>query len=662
MASFMVVGLLNFSAPTLAQAGNPEDTIVVTGRGLSELASAKAYASQTFDRDVLLASASGRIEDTLAATAGLQQFRRSDSRSANPSAQGLTLRGLGGNASSRTLVLLDGVPMADPFFGYIPFSALTPDRLASLRVTRGGGAGAFGAGAVAGTLELTSAEADALGLFGAAALINDRAESELSGTLAPRLGAGFAVLGARWDRGQGFWTTPLSQRSAASARAATNSWSTSLQAVAPLGASTELQARGMLFDDRRTLRFSGADSTSSGQDASIRIVGRGSLPFEALAYVQARDFSNVVISATTFRPTLNQRATPSTGWGGKVELRPAFGEIAMRIGTDWRVSTGTMLEDAVNATGTITARRSAGGRNSDVGTYVEGENSLGHLTLTFGARADRWSIANGFFREANTAGTVTTDNRFANRGGWQSSFRGGAVWQAGPDIRLRASAYSGLRLPTLNELYRPFTVFPVTTRANAALINERLRGFEAGLDVEPFAGASLSLTAFDNRLKHAIANVTIGTNLRERRNVDAVRARGIEANGALSLGTISFEGALSWTDARLNASGILDGKRPAQVPRLSASGGLSWRPRNGTRLSLRVQHTGLQFEDDLETDRLPAVTTLSAFAELPVTPGLALVLRGENLTGAEVITRNQAGSIDLGAPRTVWAGLRFKLP
>jgi vitamin B12 transporter len=40
---------------------------------------------------------------------------------------------------------------------------------------------------------------------------------------------------------------------------------------------------------------------------------------------------------------------------------------------------------------------------------------------------------------------------------------------------------------------------------------------------------------------------------------------------------------------------------------------------------------------------------------------VSLVLRGENVTDAEVITRSQGGSIDLGAPRTVWAGLRVSL-
>jgi len=40
---------------------------------------------------------------------------------------------------------------------------------------------------------------------------------------------------------------------------------------------------------------------------------------------------------------------------------------------------------------------------------------------------------------------------------------------------------------------------------------------------------------------------------------------------------------------------------------------------------------------------------------------VALVLRAENLTDKAVVTRNQSGSIDVGAPRTVWAGVQMRL-
>ena len=145
-----IVLLSTLPFPSWAQTPDQAPTIVVTGAGLDLPPGTPAYGSVVIGRERLMDSASGRIENILGDVAGFQQFRRSDSRSANPSSQGVTLRALGGNASSRTLMLLDGVPLADPFFGYIPFGALAPERLSVVRVTRGGGSGAFGAGGGAG--------------------------------------------------------------------------------------------------------------------------------------------------------------------------------------------------------------------------------------------------------------------------------------------------------------------------------------------------------------------------------------------------------------------------------------------------------------------------------------------------------------------------------
>lgn len=650
--------------PRLALAEEvPAVPIIVTGGGLSQTPAAPVYGVDVVDREALARAASGRVEDALGQVAGLQQFRRSDSRSANPSAQGVTLRGLGGNASSRTLVLLDGVPMADPFFGYIPFGAIDPNQLALVRVTRGGGAGAFGAGAVAGTIEFESAGADIIGRGGEVLLANDRGETESSRWLGRRLGKGFAVASGRWDRGRGFWTTPLAQRVPASVRASFDSWSIGLRTVAPLTDQVELQVRGLVFDDRRTLRFAGAESRSAGQDVSLRVVGRGSWQFDILGYVQARDFSNVVISATSFRKTLDQRKTPSTGLGGKVEIRPPVGGgNLLRFGADYRISEGSLQEEPFSAaTGLAIARRRAGGRNSDLGLYVENDWTRGPLTLTAGVRADRWTIRSGFFREASPAGVVQTDQRFPDRAGWTTSLRGGAVLRLGDGWSLRGAGYSALRQPTLNELYRPFVVFPVTTRANAVLANEELRGFEGGVDFAA-GNLALSLTAFDNRIRKAIANVTIGPNLRERRNVDAVHSRGLELSADWQWRKLSLHGSLAWSDARIEASGVsvaLDGKRPAQTARLSAYAGLSWKPAERWLLGVALRHTGAQFEDDLNLDRLPSATTIDAVAEVPVGP-VTLVLRAENIGGEQVVTRNQAGSLDLGVPRTVWAGLRIR--
>jgi outer membrane receptor protein involved in Fe transport len=657
------------AAPAFAEAdssdgpANPRE-IVVTGRGLPETPATPAYDVQVMERDKILSSGSGRIEDVLTSVAGFQQFRRSDSRSSNPSAQGATLRALGGNATSRALLLLDGVPMADPFFGYIPFSAITPERLSRVRVTRGGGAGAFGSGAIAGTIEMESADASTLGLVNGGVLVNNRGETETSAQLAPKIGSGFAVIEGRWDRGEGFYTTPADQRVPATARAKYESWSASARLVQPLSDDIELQARGLFFDDNRTLRFKGADSSSSGQDVSLRLVGRGDWQFDVLGYAQWRNFSNIVISSTSFRPTLNQYDTPANGQGGKIEIRPPVGDDhVLRIGADFRRSHGRMEENALNgATGAITTHNSAGGTNTDLGLFLEDDWTLGNVILTAGARADRWTIRDGYYQQHDGSGVLLTDNRFGDRSGWDASFRGGVLVKVSEAVRLRGAAYTGLRLPTLNELYRPFVVFPVRTEANANLGMEKLRGFEAGVELRPAEGVSVALTAFDNRVRHAIGNVTVAPNVRRRQNIDEIRAQGLEFSASVERGSISVSGTVAYTDAKVRENGVdssLDGLRPAQTPKWAASGTLGWAPRKDWLLSVTLRYVGNQYEDDLETDILPGATTVDAFARVPLWGRLNLVLRGENLFDKTVITRNQGGSIDLDVPRTIWAGLRY---
>src|SRR3546814_8078489 len=151
-----------FAGVSTASAAAQPAPIIVTGHGLPSSIGDSAYDLKLITRERLTGSASDRLEDVLRDAAGFHQFRRSDSRSAHPTSQGASLRGLGGNASSRALVLLDGVPVADPFGGWIDWPSLDPRRLGYVRVTRGGGAGPFGSGALSGTIELGSTGRDQL--------------------------------------------------------------------------------------------------------------------------------------------------------------------------------------------------------------------------------------------------------------------------------------------------------------------------------------------------------------------------------------------------------------------------------------------------------------------------------------------------------------------
>ena len=634
--------------------------ITVVGHGLEDRAAGPVYAARTIAREDIVAAPSGRIEEVLGGIAGFQQFRRSDSRSSNPSAQGVTLRSLGGNATSRALVLLDGVPMADPFFGFIPFPALAPERLDSIRITRGGGSGPFGAGALAGIIELTSQTGTGSDPVSAQFLVNDRGDTEVSAALSSSLGSGFASLSGRWDRGPGFFTNPEAERNEQTARARFDSYSLQARGVAPLTNTIEIQARGLIYDDRRTLRFDGADSSSAGQDASVRMIGRGKWAFDVLGYVQSRNFTNTVISSTRFVPVLDQRNTPSTGLGGKIEIRPPTGERkTLRLGLDYRRSEGRLYETAISAfSGNVTERRTAGGANSDLGLFAESDVVLGSLLLTGGLRADRFAIEDGFFAARSADDAILREKSYADRMGWTGSYRSGLAFSASERVRLRAAAYSGLRLPTLNELYRPFVIFPVTTNANAALRNEFMRGYEGGIDLSFGPDLEVALTAFDNTVTNAIANVTLDERTRQRRNIDRILVQGLEASARYASGPWRFDGSLALTDAVVRQDRTdIDGNRPAQTPKFAGAASVTYRLGMKGRVSVNLRHLSRQYEDDLESDALPAATTLGFYAKVPLGRDMAILFRGENLTDERIVTRNQGGSLDYGAPRTFWLGL-----
>jgi outer membrane receptor protein involved in Fe transport len=201
---------------------------------------------------------------------------------------------------------------------------------------------------------------------------------------------------------------------------------------------------------------------------------------------------------------------------------------------------------------------------------------------------------------------------------------------------------------------------------------------EAGAEWRPVTGLRLGATVFANRLEDAIANVTLGRGpgtfpgvgfvgaggeFRKRQNLEAIRARGLELDAALSLGAWSFTGGWSWVDAEVRAAGAastLDGLRPAQTPRHTVSAGAGWSAGNGARAALSARYVGSQFEDDLNDQRLDDAFTLDAAAAWPLTRRIAVELRAENLTDARVETAISGnGIVERATPRTLWIGLRL---
>lgn len=655
------------------------EMIIVKGK----LPEAKSDITETITSVRLSEGAGERLENALSSVPGLQQFRRSDARSANPTSQGVTLRGLGGNASSRAVLVLDDVPQADPFGGWVSWPGYDALNLASIRVRKGAGLVSTGPGALAGTIELDSLQNQ--DKLGGGIAYGSRKSAHAKVAVMRRLDEGTFSISGSYARGDGFIPVIESQRGRADRAAPYEQAGIAIRAVAPLSVNTELQASLRAFTDERDRGFDFSDNQNSGADASVRIVNHGDVwNWSALGYLQLRDFANrfgaVANDRNSVALTLDQYSVPSTGLGARFELRPPLGdEMELRVGGEWRRTAGETKENFF-FTGTVPGRsRTAGGSTDTFGGFIEATlKPSDNLTLSAGGRADHWRIAGGFRKEVNIGGTVRSDDKFADRSGWEATGRAGIAFQATDTVKLRTAAYVGWRLPTLNELYRPFRVGADATAANELLSPERLKGAEVGAEYNA-GDLKLSATGFVNRLGGAIANVTLGQGLgifpgvgfvaaggtyRQRQNLDAIDSKGVEMDGSYDLGIVTLRAGYAFVDAKVTASGpavTLQGLRPAQVARHFASAGLEY---SGDALDMgaNMRYTSRQFEDDANLRALRSAPTFDANAAYRITDKIRIELRGENLTNTQVqagISGN--GVIERATPRTIWFDVSLQL-
>lgn len=651
-----------------ADEGNNE--IVVTGQGLAAAPSDAAYDVITIDKERLEMSASGRMEDILRDAAGFEQFRRSDSRSAHPTSQGATLRGLGGNASTRALILLDGVPMVDPFGGWVSWSALDPSRIGSIRVTRGGGSGVFGPGALAGTIELFSPTPDQAEKVNLSAAYGSRNSVDADGTVTARLGNGFAMFNGGFARGDGFIPIIKADRGPIDRAARYREGRYAARAVFPVNDTTELQVNGSFLIDQRDRGVPFTGNSNVAFDSSVRLVGHGRWGWEATSWLQTRNFSSGFASIGAGRATvsesLDQYNVPAIGIGGRLEIRPPLGDKAtLRLGGDGRHVSGRTEEHVFSTN----VNRIAGGQQSIFGGFADASYQLlDGLTLTASGRVDHWQLRDGRRTERSSAtGLIVPANTavYPDRSGTETTGRAGAAWNVIPTLTARVAGYTGWRLPTLNELYRPFRAGLVSTSANPALKPERVRGIEGGLEYHPLPGWHLGATYFYNKLENAIGNVTTAPNVQLRENLDYIRSRGIEVDGLATIGEWRFQASYTHIDPRVHSSGAAaatDGLRPAQTPRDQATASIEWNRPGFARIGTTLRYVGNQYEDDLNSRVLRHALTIDAVASAPVGKGFTVEVRGENLGNKLVeATIGTDGTIERATPRTLWIALKYEL-
>jgi outer membrane cobalamin receptor len=571
------------------------------------------------------------LDDRLRQVPGFSLFRRTSSVVANPTTQGVSLRGIGSSGASRTLVLWDGFPVNDPFGGWVYWDRLDPSYIDRVEIDRGASTSVFGDRAMSGTISLFSpAEQHEHILFDYFGGSEDTQD----------ISAGYSNLWGPWgvsveSRGfttDGYYITPLYDRGRVDQRANVHFASGDVR-LDYLGKADRLSIHfDILAEDRRNGTLLTHNSTGLGELGATYTHSWENDQFSGIVYRTQEQFnstySSVSLSRNSETLTSNQRV-PVQDTGGAAYWQHHAKHWNTIAGGDVDDTHG-ISHDYSYATHILTP---SGGTLLERGLFAQGDLDFGPVRFFAGIRGE---------------GTGQHGETFASPNG--------GVAVGARDFRFRASGYRAFRAPTLNELYRPFRVGNTETLANADLVPENVTGVEAGVDWSR-ATTQLSFTLFRNELNNLIDNATLSTSpiliIRRRENFPAALSRGLEVNAAHRWTHWTAQAGYMFVDARLAT-----GQRIPEVPKQQGTAMLIY-TRKTTIISGGLRAFGLQFDDDLNQFKLPGYAALEMSAEQHITTKLSAVASVENLLDRTYLVA-LTPSPNIGEPRLWRVGLRWR--
>jgi outer membrane receptor protein involved in Fe transport len=628
--------------------------------------------------DATALAVSERLDDALGAAPGFSLYRRTSSLGANPTTQGVSLRGIAGSGASRALVTLDGVPQNDPFGGWVIWTSLPPEAISGVSLVRGAGAGPYGAGALTGVVALEQPSQIDGGAAGDVEA-GDHGYGRAAAITEIDTGPARVFLDASGETSGG-WIPVIAGRGSVDRPLTLHDWSAAERAEIDLG-SAVLSERIAGYDEIRGAGTLHANSAAQGIQASATLVDQpaaSAVGWRLQGWIDGSNLTNSSASVSANRDiaTLadNQYATPALGGGLNAALRRETTAYSWEVGVDVRDMDGESRERLYNQ-GAFTGDRTSGGGETVAGVYAEGSRDLGPWLLTGGLRLDGWA---DYASKLVQTGSAPLDQHTADRGGAVPTGRLGVRRDLSRDLYVRAAAYAGFRPATLNELHRPYRVGNDVTEANPALTPERLYGAEVGLGGDRRVKWDADL--FFNQLANAVTNVTIGKGpasfplagyvpaggvLFERENAGSINAHGAEGDASTALGVgLEVRAAFSYTHARVDGGAQapqLTGLRPALTPTTTVTAGLDWRATARLTLTAQARYESDRFDDDQNTRLIKGGAGVDGRAAWRVSKTLSAYVAADNLFNARPQTgRSATDVVTHDAPRLVRIGLSLR--
>jgi outer membrane receptor protein involved in Fe transport len=623
-------------------------------------------------------SGSLSIDDVLRQVPGFSTFRRSDSFFANPTSQGVSLRGVGASATSRSLVLLDGIPLNDPFGGWVYWARVPREAIESIEVSNGGASDLYGGGALGGVVNLRTRTAEAP--YGSMELSYGNLNTpDVSFAAGMPLGRWSVNAAGQAYQTLGYVEVPENQRGTIDTDYGSGILSGLLEISHSLGERGRFFVRGSGFADtgKNGTPLQRNNTTipelDLGADWSSTELGSFSARLYGSRELYHQTFSAVATNRDSESLTDVQR-NPSQQLGFVGTWSRLFAEKHRVAAGAEALDVRGHSQDSNYHAGTETAIVDAGGRQHSFGFFAQDAYLFARSwLLTFGARVDTWNNNLGYQNTTPLSTGTPTNKTYPDRTESAFSPRVSLLKNLSHGTALNASVYRGYRAPTLNELYRNFRVGNVLTLANPALNGEHLTGGEAGVS-QLLWGNRLTLRGnfFWSDIADPVANVTISNNAptlitREKENLGVTQARGFELSGQVRVTEkIQFSASYLFVNSIVlhyspppttPPTPSIVGNFLPQAPQNQFSFQGNYVSRNWT-FGLQGRFLGDEFDDDQNVFPLGRAFSLDAQVSRKLGHGTSLFFAAENLTDDRF--RLEATPVYLvGPPVLVRGGIRF---
>ncbi len=532
----------------------------------------------------------------------------------HPTAQPVNIRGFGTSTTINTLVMVDGVPVNDPYFRTMNWSAIPKNNVERIEVIRGGGATSlWGNMAMGGVINIITREPSETQT---SADINYGSFNTANVEVASNVVVNDQLkVGVSYNHGQssGYNLTPAQYRNVNLVPTASKSDNIAASIFATPSESLKLFAKayynqsyedGLVWqyahNNWSTYRLLLGGSYRLDEKSSINFSGWASGGSFGTINVASGAYSLVNTQATNQYVSQVETA-PNSDQGGSIFYEGEAGPVRdIKIGVDARRTT---ISDYNNLYASATAaptRFNANGEHRFQGVFAQGTYRFSGIPLdvTIGVRGDFWQAVNARVLTVNSG----TNNLVPDSNASSFDPRIGLKFHATDEFVIRAAAYRNFSAPGMNQMYRSFASGTSYTAINPTLQPMTNFGQEVGFDFN-WREFSLSGTFFNNNLDNFIDFVTICnanaacaapyisaaglnpafTTVRQYQNVGNATFQGIEIIGSwqpseqLRL-TASFTNTIAYLTSSQFPTLVRTGVQLGQVPSTMVTARAEWRP------------------------------------------------------------------------------------